>query len=107
MKSGWEQTFPNDADDCHTVDVGSGNKSGVDFGNKTVAGISAPQTYTISGMKFHDEDEDGILDNGEDGLKDWTITIEGPDDFEDSTTTDNNGEYEFTGLKAGTYTLCE
>ncbi|MCR4285585.1 MAG: SpaA isopeptide-forming pilin-related protein, partial [Candidatus Kaiserbacteria bacterium] len=108
MKSGWEQTYPNDSDDCNTVVVSNANHANVNFGNKEEEEEqeSAP-TFTISGMKFHDEDEDGILDDGEDGLKDWTITIEGPNDFEDSTVTDNNGEYEFTGLAPGTYTLCE
>jgi hypothetical protein len=30
-------------------------------------------TRTVSGLKFHDQNEDGIHDSGEDGLQGWTI----------------------------------
>ncbi|MEX0930371.1 MAG: hypothetical protein WDZ79_01690, partial [Candidatus Paceibacterota bacterium] len=32
-----------------------------------------PDTFSISGMKWHDENRDGIQDNDEDGLEGWTI----------------------------------
>jgi cysteine-rich repeat protein len=66
------------------------------------------QTYTISGMKFNDKNGNGVKDCcQEPGLSGWTITIEGPESFNDSVTTNYQGKYEFSGLKAGSYTVCE
>jgi hypothetical protein len=59
---------------------------------------------TIRGMKFNDLDGDGVKDDGEPGLQNWTIEIPGA---ERSTTTDANGNYEFTGISVGTYTIQE
>ncbi len=65
-------------------------------------------TYAISGMKFNDENGNGIKDNCcESGLEEWTITIEGPDCFSSSTTTDEQGHYSFDDLLPGLYTVCE
>jgi Ca2+-binding RTX toxin-like protein len=67
-----------------------------------------PGVGTIGGTKFRDSDGDGIRDDDEPGLAGWTIQIlddEGEivDEFE----TDSDGNYEFTDLDGGTYTLVE
>jgi hypothetical protein len=58
----------------------------------------------ISGMKFNDSNNNGIND-GEQGLAGWTITLEGP--VSATTITDSSGEYNFQGLLPGTYTVSE
>ena len=66
---------------------------------------------TKAGYKFHDLNYNGIWDDGEPGLKGWTINLKGTDgmgsDVDLSTTTDDGGYYEFANLKPGTYTVSE
>jgi hypothetical protein len=62
----------------------------------------------VSGHKFFDADGDEIWDLGELGLQHWRINLK--DDTGtviDSTTTDANGFYEFTGIEVGDYTIEE
>lgn len=68
-----------------------------------------PQTYSISGMKFNDLDNDGIKDGGEPGLPNWEIWLDvGANETVDSTTlTDQNGFYIFNGLANGPYIVGE
>ena len=66
----------------------------------------------IEGTKWHDADGDGVMDDNEDRLADWTIFLDTDGDGvldagELSTPTDPDGYYEFTGLKPGTYTVTE
>lgn len=60
---------------------------------------------TISGSVFFDIDQDGLLGTDEVGLSGWTVQLTGP-----STQTvlsmGDAGAYSFTGLLAGTYTVC-
>lgn len=68
--------------------------------------ISAPpDTGVIDGMKFWDQDCDGEKDANEPGLAGWTIVLTGPVNL--TVTTNANGQYSFTGLPPGTYTICE
>jgi len=65
------------------------------------------ETFSISGQKFNDENENGAFDESELGLQEWTVTIEGPESFSDFTTTATDGLYGFNDLIPGTYTVCE
>ncbi len=99
VQSGWTVTTPNP----QTVTVAPATSSVVEFGNKRV-------TYQICGIKWNDLDGDGVKDPNEPGLPGWTInmvfqTPGGPLDVQ--TTTDANGQYCFTGLAPGTYTIAE
>jgi hypothetical protein len=67
--------------------------------------ITLPQTSEISGMKYNDANNNGHNDS-EAGLADWTITLSNGDTTS-TTTTDQNGNYSFTDLADGTYTVCE
>ncbi len=58
-------------------------------------------------MKFNDQNGNKKKDPGEPGLAGWTIKLKKPDGSTVSTVTDSQGNYSFTGLKAGTYTLSE
>jgi len=61
------------------------------------------------GNVFLDYNNDGILNGTEYGLTNQTINLTGTDintnPVSETTTTDGNGDYSFTGLPPGTYTL--
>ncbi len=67
------------------------------------------ETYaSISGTTFHDLDDDGVRDDGENAIAGVTIAL--LDEFGgvvDSTVTDADGSYVFDGLLAGTYSVVE
>ncbi|MGB3404703.1 MAG: DVUA0089 family protein [Microcoleaceae cyanobacterium] len=70
------------------------------------------ETGSISGTKWNDLDGDGVRDDDEPGLEDWTIYIDDNqngelDDDEVSTTTDSDGSYSFTDLDPATYIVAE
>lgn len=71
--------------------------------------VSSPITVlapgSVSGMKWQDVDGDGSKEEGEPGLPGWTINLVGPDTL--SMDTDSLGDYSFTGLRPGTYTVSE
>ncbi len=74
--------------------------------------ITPPQEVsTISGIKFHDRNGDGIKNDGEEVLSGWTITLHKWDGNQwvqvGNTTTDKNGYYEFSVSEAGTYKVYE
>ncbi|MBD3559009.1 proprotein convertase P-domain-containing protein, partial [Planktothrix sp. FACHB-1355] len=90
----------------HTVELDPGEiAQDIDFGNKVLPG-------EIHGMKWNDLDGDGEKDADEAGLSNWTIFL---DDNENGTldqgeiavVTDANGNYAFTDLDPGTYTVAE
>ncbi|MBI3193049.1 MAG: endonuclease [Ignavibacteriae bacterium] len=66
---------------------------------------TATNTAEISGSVFDDANENGIRDENESGLENWNIYISGA--ANESTLTDVNGNYLFTNLPAGTYSLTE
>ncbi|MCX9081535.1 MAG: SpaA isopeptide-forming pilin-related protein [Candidatus Methanoperedens sp.] len=63
---------------------------------------------SISGMKFNDSNANGIKDQGESGLLNWTILLKNSTGYIlDSMITDIGGNYTFAGLAAGNYTVEE
>jgi len=60
---------------------------------------------TIRGSVWHDSDDDGIRDAGEDGIAGVTVDLAGPEAR--TVTTEADGTFVFAGLAAGTYTLTE
>ncbi len=65
-----------------------------DFGNQSDEPETESDTQKISGYKWHDTNGDGYWDESEIGLNDWEINLtDGQNSF--STTTNNNGYYEF------------
>jgi hypothetical protein len=70
----------------------------------------APSAATISGVKFHDVDADGVRDVGEEGLEGWTIQLwklDGDWELVNETTTGSEGDYIFTVTEAGHYKVTE
>ncbi|MBI3195054.1 MAG: HYR domain-containing protein, partial [Ignavibacteriae bacterium] len=60
---------------------------------------------SISGMKFEDMNGNGQKDQSEPGLSGWIITITGSVTLSD--TTDANGNYSFTNVLEGNFTVSE
>jgi|GEM_PF-850846 len=81
-----------------TATTGAGNN----FGELTPA--------TIAGRVYNDANNDGS-DSGEAGVNGVTVNLTGTDDLGNSVTlsavTTANGNYSFTGLRPGTYSLSE
>ena len=64
-----------------------------------------PALGGISGTVFYDMSYDGLRDTEEPGIENWNVLLSGP--VNATTVTDATGGYSFTGLPAGTYTICE
>ena len=62
--------------------------------------------HRLAGKVYYDANESSSFDNGEDPFKDITVELVGTDGSVVATTkTDTDGNYSFTGLDAGTYTV--
>lgn len=105
QQDGWSQTFP-DGNGTYTIDLAAGEiVEDADFGNQELPG-------EIRGIKWNDANGNGELDDSEAKLGGWTIFLDNNqnsqlDPGEVSTVTNAQGEYEFTNLNAGTYTVAE
>lgn len=66
----------------------------------------SPPGSTITGYKFHDINNNGIQDNTDSVMQGWTIQLTG-NGISDTSVTDANGNYLFTNLPQGTYTVTE
>mgnify|MGYP000898471460 FL=1 len=69
------------------------------------AGLKDPATASLGNLVFLDANENGLQDEGETGVRGVTVTLFLAGTAIATTTTDANGNYLFTGLKAGTYTV--
>jgi hypothetical protein len=56
-------------------------------------------------MLFNDPDAVGAFDGSQFGLAGWTVQLTGPSGTL-TATTDGNGNYSFSNLVAGSYSLC-
>ena len=101
QKSGFVSTT---ADPMVTITNGA-DIANLNIGNKYIPG-------SISGVKFNDSNQDGLLNAGEVGLSGFQIYLDTNNNQvleanEPSTITDGLGNYVFTGLPAGNYILRE
>ncbi|MBI5214242.1 MAG: hypothetical protein HY960_00655 [Ignavibacteriae bacterium] len=62
-------------------------------------------TGSISGLKFHDLNGNGIKDGNDAVLEGWNIHLSGVSS--ETTQTDAIGRYTFSNVLPGTYTICE
>ncbi|MGQ9718574.1 MAG: SdrD B-like domain-containing protein [Nitrososphaerales archaeon] len=69
--------------------------------------IPPAQTYSISGYKFNDMNNNTIFDPDESGIPGWEIQLWNASGLLETTTTNSTGYYEFTGLEAGSYKVKE
>jgi hypothetical protein len=82
-----------------TVTVGSGETAELVFVNKQVP----PDTVSIGDYVWRDNNRNGIWDSGEFGLAGVTVFLTGPVSL--TTVTDALGNYLFSGIPPGTYTV--
>jgi uncharacterized delta-60 repeat protein len=99
--NGWSQSTVNPASVTLTS---GGNVASLLFGNFQGAGIH--------GQLFEDTNGNGTKDTGDPGLAGWTVFLDQNgnnvlDPGEPSVTTDAGGNYSFTALRPGTYTVRE
>ncbi len=67
-----------------------------------------PSDGSISGMKWQDDNADGVKDISEVGLENWTIQLyDATHTMIGSAVTDSNGGYIFGAVTPGTYQVCE
>jgi serine-aspartate repeat-containing protein C/D/E len=82
--------------------------NGSDVTNVNFTNILVPQpTGSISGTKYNDLNGNGIWDQGEQGLANWTIVLTMPGGSTEDTTTNSDGFYIFNNLSAGDYNVSE
>ena len=59
------------------------------------------ETDMVYGMVFNDLDQDGLFDDGEEGIADVVVALLVDGEVSTSTTTDSGGNYGFNGLAEG------
>ncbi|MBM4166853.1 MAG: hypothetical protein FJ218_08080, partial [Ignavibacteria bacterium] len=97
QQNDWVQTVPNSPEE-YSINIASGAASiNNDFGNY--------QYSSIEGVAYRDNNGNGTKEISEDGLQNWKIYISGP--LNDSVLTDENGNFSFDSLLAGTYTISQ
>jgi hypothetical protein len=68
--------------------------------------VIAPPPATLNGTIFNDLNGDGSFEGGEPGLSGWTVNlIDASSTTVATTTTDASGNYSFTSVLRGTYTI--
>ncbi len=76
--------------------------------NQTVVTPAEEPKFSITGVVFDDVEGNGVMDNNEAGLANWTVNLEQPAGVviaKANTTMD--GKFAFTDLAAGEYTVSE
>ncbi|MEK7263627.1 MAG: SdrD B-like domain-containing protein, partial [Bacteroidota bacterium] len=100
---GWLQTYPGGTGIYVLAIQSDANLNNITFGNFLLG--------TISGHTFEDINGNGNLDAGEPGVGNWKIRLNGTTTINtvisESTMTDGNGNFQFTNLRGGTYTISE
>jgi len=97
MQTGWFATNPQSG--YHQFTAVSGQDQNLDFLNFKYG--------SISGLKFYDANHNGALDSGEAKLEGWEIQLFKNGALVATDYTDANGQYSFTDLGPGQYTVKE
>lgn len=99
----------------------SGDRSKSEFGTQGLGNIYELDTLgggalvrlpsSLAGFVYHDADNDGVKDVGEDGLAGVFVTLIGTDDLGNpvqmTVITNDDGSYRFADLRPGAYALSE
>ncbi|RXK17165.1 SdrD B-like domain-containing protein, partial [Macrococcus sp. DPC7161] len=101
---GYTPTTPNTGDDTSDSD-GTKVTITVDGKDDPTIDLGLVPVYDLGDKVWFDADKDGIQDAGEPGIPGVTVTLTKPDGSTVTTTTDANGNYVFTDLPNGDYTV--
>ncbi|HKM53703.1 MAG TPA: SdrD B-like domain-containing protein, partial [Isosphaeraceae bacterium] len=100
LQNGWTQTQPDWAPSLNVTVSAGQTTSSINFGNF--------QNISISGQAFNDLTGSGAYSSGDPGLSGWKIELLNDDGrVVTATTTDASGDYSFTNLGPGPYTIEE
>ncbi|UXU12951.1 SdrD B-like domain-containing protein [Staphylococcus aureus] len=111
---GYDPTIINVGDDAldsdgHTVKVKIENADDMTIDSGFVKTVVEPTpeeaTYTLGDKVWEDTDKDGVQNTNDPGIAGVKVTLTKPDGTTETTVTDENGNYKFTGLKNGEYTV--
>ena len=107
VPAGFKQTLPTVIPPLQgsyfvSVTVSQRSVTGLLFGNQALAVFGS-----ISGTKFNDANGNGVRDSGEAGVSNVTINLAGPGGLTRTTTTDASGNFTFSNLPSGTFTISE
>ena len=92
------QTFPANGMP-HFIALNEGEiKTGINFGNQLIL------PSEIGGINFNDSNANGVIDDGETGISGTSICLS---PTLRCNTTDNNGNYSFSDISPGNYTVYE
>ncbi|MGX0713149.1 LPXTG-motif cell wall-anchored protein, partial [Staphylococcus simulans] len=111
---GYEATLVNVGDDAldsdgasTTVTINNADNYTIDSGfyKPVEEPTPVPATYTVGDKVWEDTNKDGVQNSNEPGIPGVEVTLTKPDGSTVTTTTDGNGNYEFTNLPNGEYTI--
>ena len=119
--SSGDYSFANVAPGSYTVSVteqsgyaptvpASGSLAVTAPGGQTVSNLNFGefQTVTVSGETYDDVSGSGILNAHDPALAGWSINLlNGSNEIVQTATTDSNGDYSFSGVGPGTYSVAE
>jgi uncharacterized protein (DUF2141 family) len=94
---GWTRTLPPGSAYSVSIDSANLHHIAIDFGNF--------RPGSVAGMKFNDFNHDAVRDTEDPGIRGWVIRLEGPETLR--TTTDSLGNYLFTNVGPGLFTVQE
>jgi len=120
MPGGWQQTArtggwgvadnnsgaTDEGAKCYKIEIDCSGEifSGKFFGNQE----TVPETGTVTVIKYSDDNENGIWDDGEAAMPDWDIVLDNIASGSGMTQkTDASGQSVFENLSAGDYKLSE
>lgn len=84
-----------------------GNNAVATTANLTVVASAPASIASIAGNVYHDRNDNGLIDPGEEGIAGVEIRLTQGGTVVATTTTDASGHYSFTNLVPGTYTVVE